>query len=256
MTASTGNHGVAVAYASKLLGVKSKIFLCDFVPKVKVENIVAYGSEYKLVKGWCLDAEKEARKHTDKYYIPPYNSHITVNGAGTMGLEIWNQMKDLNVKNIDAVFACIGGGGLCSGVSTYLKSKNPKIKIFGCSARRTPAMFECVKAGKIVEIVSSPSVADGNGGNIEKGSLTFDIVKKNLDEIVLVDENDIKLATRIFMETERAITEPTAAVSIAGFMKKYKQFKGKNVVIITCGRNVTMQNLNKILDETKNMKLK
>jgi len=226
------------------------------VPKVKVDNIKAYGSEYKLVKGWCLDAEKEARKHTDKYYIPPYNSHITVNGAGTMGLEIWNQMKDLNIKNIDAVFGCIGGGGLCSGVSTYLKSKNPKIKVYGCSARRTPAMFECVKAGKIVEIESSPSVADGNGGNIEKGSLTFDIVKKNLEEIILVEEDDIKLATRIFMETERAITEPTAAVSIAGFMKKYKQFKGKNVVIITCGRNVTMQNLAKILDDSKNMKLK
>jgi threonine dehydratase len=165
-------------------------------------------------------------------------------------------MKDLNVQNIDAVFVCIGGGGLISGISTYIKSKNPKTKVFGCSAKLTPAMYECMKANEIVTIKSYPSIADGNGGNIEKGSITYDICQKNLEEIILVEEDDIKLATRVFLENERALIEPTTAVSLAGYMKVHKQFKGKNVVIVTCGRNVTMPTLNKILEETKHMKIK
>ena len=113
-----------------------------------------------------------------------------------------------------------------------------------------------MKSGEIVVIKSYPSIADGNGGNIEKGSITFDICQKNLEEIILVEEEDIKLATRIFMENERCIIEPTTAVGLAGYMKKYKEFKGKNVVVVTCGRNVTMPTLNKILDETKHIDTK
>ena len=103
---------------------------------------------------------------------------------------------------------------------------------------------------------SYPSVADGNGGNIEKGSITYDICQKNLEEIILVEEDDIKLAARVFLENERALIEPTTAVGLAGYMKVHKQFKGKNIVIVTCGRNVTMPTLNKILEDTKHMKMK
>ena len=139
-----------------------------------------------------------------------------------MGLEIWEQMKALNVK-IDAVFGCVGGGGLISGVSTYLKSKDPSIKVYACSARKTPAMYECLKAGEIITIPpTQPSVADGNGGNLEKGSITFDIFKKNVEEIILVEEEDIKQATRHFVEVERTIVEPTAAVALAGYMRRAK----------------------------------
>ena len=155
ITASTGNHGIAVAYASKLLDANATIYLCDNVPQNKVKIIRDYGAKVEFVKGWCLEAQDKALADAEKYgtyYIHPYNSATTVCGAGTLGLEIWDQMKALNVKRIDAVFACVGGGGLLSGVSTYLKSKDPSIKFYGCSARRTPAMYECLKAKEIVTI--------------------------------------------------------------------------------------------------------
>ena len=155
VTASTGNHGTAVAYASKLLGANATIYLCDNVPANKVQNIKAYGAKVKFVKGYCLEAQDKALADAKKYgtyYVHPYNSATTICGAGTLGLEIWEQMKDLNVKKIDAVFACVGGGGLLSGVSTYLKAMDPSIKCYGVSARRTPAMYEALKAGKLVTI--------------------------------------------------------------------------------------------------------
>ena len=161
-------------------------------------------------------------------------------------------MKALNEKKIDAIFACVGGGGLLSGASTYLKAMDPSIKCYGVSASRTPAMYECLKAGEIVKIPPTvPSVADGNGGNLEKGSITFNILQKVCEEIILVEEEDIKQATRWFVETEHTVVEPTAAVALAGFMKRYKEFKGKNVVIIACGRNMDLGKMQTILAETK-----
>ena len=221
VTASTGNHGVAVAYASKLLDADATIYLCENVPANKVQNIKDYGAKVEFVKGYCLEAQIKAladAKKYGRYYIHPYNSTTTVCGAGTMGLEIWEQMKALNVKKIDAVFACVGGGGLFSGVSTFLKAQDPSIKCYGVSARRTPAMYECLKAGDFVTIPPTvPSVADGNGGNLEKGCITFNIMQQNCEEIILVDEDDIKQATRWYVEHEHTIVEPTAAVALAGF---------------------------------------
>ena len=193
------------------------------------------------------DAEKKG-----KYYVHPYNSPITVCGQGTIGYEVWNQLKALNVKSVDAVFGCVGGGGLLSGVSTYLKAMNPKIECYGVSARRCPAMFECLKAGKQVKIPpTQPSVADGNGGNLEDNTITFDILKKTCKGIILVEEQDIKQATRWFIERERTIVEPTAAVALAGYLKRHKDFKGKNVVVIACGRNMDLDKMEAILSETK-----
>lgn len=259
ITASTGNHGVALAYAAKALNANATIYLCDNVPQNKVDKIRGYGASVKFVKGWCLEAQNAAFADAKKqklYYVPPYNSTITLCGAGTIGLEIWDQMANLNQK-IDAVFACVGGGGLLSGVSTYLKEKDPSIQFFACSARKTPAMYECLKAGKIIQIPpTEPSVADGNGGNLESDTITFDIFQQNIEEVILVEEEDIKQATRAFVEKERCIVEPTAAVALAGYIKTWRRFRGKNIVVISCGRNVDFDRLQTILAETEPKKAK
>uniref|UniRef100_A0A7S2R815 Tryptophan synthase beta chain-like PALP domain-containing protein n=1 Tax=Mucochytrium quahogii TaxID=96639 RepID=A0A7S2R815_9STRA len=251
VTASTGNHGIAVAYACSNLGIKCTIFLCDNIPKVKVDAISRYGAAHEFVRGTCIDAEKKAREVSERdgsYYVAPYNHVRTIQGTGTLGLEIWNQMKSLN-KKIDAVFCCIGGGGLASGIATYLKAQDPAIKIYACSSERTPAMYESIKAGKIVTVESQPSIADGNGGNLEKDSITFDICKNLLEEIILVNEEEIADAFRIFFKTERSLVEPTGVVSFAGYIKRHRDFQGQNVVIVTCGRNVNMSTFTDLLQE-------
>ena len=116
-------------------------------------------------------------------------------------------------------------------------------------------MYESLKAGKQVKIPPTiPSVADGNGGNLEDDTITFDILQNTCDGIILVEEQDIKQATRWFIERERTIVEPTAAVSLAGYIKKHKDLKGKNVVVIACGRNMDLVKMQEILSETKTTK--
>ena len=189
VTASTGNHGAACSLAMSLLGIEGKIVVPKNVHKNKVENILNLGGEVEYYGTDCIHAEERAQeisKTTGATYISPYNDEAIICGQGTLGLEI-NQ--DLN--DVDSTFISVGGGGLISGVGGYLKSINKQTKMYGISPKNSCVMYESLKADKQLDLSSKPTLSDGTAGGVEFGSITFQLCKDVIDEFAVVSEDEI-----------------------------------------------------------------
>ena len=236
ITASTGNHGKAVAYVSKMLNIKGTVYVPTKVSQTKLEAIKIYGINIKKYDGTSGKTEIHARKVAEKQkiqFISPYNDIDIAAGQGTVGYEVWEQLQ-----NIDAIFVCIGGGGLISGVAGYLKNKNKNLKVFGCEPRNSCAMSASIKVGNVIEVEHKPTLSDGSAGGIEPGSITFDFCKKYVDEYIQVSEKEIKNAMIFMIEKHHKIIEGAAAVPIASLIKKKNLFRNKNIVVVLSGSGV------------------
>ena len=236
ITASTGNHGKAVAYVSKMLNIKGTVYVPTKVSKTKLEAIKIYGINIKKYDGTSGKTEIHARRVAEKQkiqFISPYNDIDIAAGQGTVGYEVWGQLQ-----NIDAIFVCIGGGGLISGVAGYLKHKNKNLKIFGCEPRNSCAMSASIKVGNVIEVEHKPTLSDGSAGGIEPGSITFDFCKKYVDEYIQVSEKEIKNAMIFMIEKHHKIIEGAAAVPIASLIKKKNLHRNKNIVVVLSGSGV------------------
>ena len=236
ITASTGNHGKAVAYVSKMLNIKGTVYVPTKVSQTKLEAIKIYGINIKKYDGTSGKTEIHARRVAEKQkiqFISPYNDIDIAAGQGTVGYEVWEQLQ-----NIDAVFVCIGGGGLISGVAGYLKHKNQNLKVFGCEPRNSCAMSASIKVGNIIEVEHKPTLSDGSAGGIEPGSITFDFCKKYVDEYIQVSEKEIKNAMFFMIEKHHKIIEGAAAVPIASLIKKKNLHRNKNIVVVLSGSGV------------------
>jgi len=236
ITASTGNHGKAVAYVSKMLNIKGTVYVPTKVSQTKLEAIKIYGINIKKYDGTSGKTEIHARKVAEKQkiqFISPYNDIDIAAGQGTVGYEVWEQLQ-----NIDAVFVCIGGGGLISGVAGYLKHKNKNLKVFGCEPRNSCAMSASIKIGNVIEVEHKPTLSDGSAGGIEPGSITFDFCKKYVDEYIQVSEKEIKNAMIFMIEKHHKIIEGAAAVPIASLIKKKNLHRNKNIVVVLSGSGV------------------
>ena len=237
VTASTGNHGAACSLAMSTLQIKGKIVVPENVHKNKVENILNLGGEVEYYGGDCIDAEERAQeisKTTGATYISPYNDEAIVCGQGTMGLEIWEDLK-----GVDAVFISVGGGGLISGVGGYLKSMNESIQVYGVSPKNSCVMYESLKAGKQLDLPSEPTLSDGTAGGVEFGSMTFEMCKEIIDDFSIVSEEEIAKGIQIGVEKHHQLIEGAAGTAIAGFMKQKDKFKDKTVVLVMCGGNIS-----------------
>ena len=237
VTASTGNHGAACSLAMSTLQIKGKIVVPENVHKNKVENILNLGGEVEYYGDDCIDAEERAQeisKTTGATYISPYNDEAIVCGQGTMGLEIWEDLK-----SIDAVFISVGGGGLISGVGGYLKSMNESIQVYGVSPEKSCVMYESLKAGKQLDLPSEPTLSDGTAGGVEFGSMTFEMCKEIVDDFSIVSEGEIAKGIQIGVEKHHQLIEGAAGTAIAGFMKQKDKFKDKTVVLVMCGGNIS-----------------
>lgn len=157
-------------------------------------------------------------------------------------MELIEQLPD-----IDAVFVTVGGGGLIAGMATYLKAKNPAIKVVGCLPEHSAEMYHCVQAGKYVPIQSQPTISDGSAGGFEEGSITLSLCQKLVDDWSLVSEDEIKDALRHVVHTHHKMIEGAAAVAVASFMKHSKEYQGKKVAILICGANIAPATLKEIL---------
>ena len=236
ITASTGNHGKAVAYVSKMLNIKGTVYVPTKVSQTKLEAIKIYGINIKKYDGTSGKTEIHARRVAEKQkiqFISPYNDIDIAAGQGTVGYEVWGQLQ-----NIDAIFVCIGGGGLISGVAGYLKHKNKNLKIFGCEPRNSCAMSASIKVGNVIEVEHKPTLSDGSAGGIEPGSITFDFCKKYVDEYIQVSEKEIKNAMIFMIEKHHKIIEGAAAVPIASLIKKKNLHRNKNIVVVLSGSGV------------------
>lgn len=175
-------------------------------------------------------------------YISPYNDPQIIGGQGTIGIELRRQLD-----SIHAIFIALGGGGLISGIGGYLKSVNTDVTIIGCSPENSPVMVESIRAGKILKMESKPTLSDGTAGGIEPGAVTFELCQEFVDDYVLVSEDEIKKAMKLFIETHHMLIEGAAGVAVASFLKKKGSFADKNVVIIICGANIGLESLKMIL---------
>lgn len=244
VVASSGNHGAAVACAMQTLGTGGVIFVPEQTSAAKVEAIRAYGRDVVYFGTDGLDTEQHAREFADRNgmaYLSPYNDEQVIAGQGTCGVEISEQLPD-----VDSVFIAVGGGGLIAGVGSVLKEHAPGIRIVGCQPEASAVMAHSIKAGKIVELRSEPTLSDGTAGGIEAGAITFPLNQSIVDEFVLVDESRIASAMRLFMEVEGDVIEGAAGVAIASALELGASIRGQNVVVIICGGNISEEKLEQV----------
>ena len=244
---SAGNHAQGVALSSHLLGIKSKIVMPTSAPQAKVDATRGYGSEVILYGDTFDDAKakcEEIIKETGETYLHPYDDVEVMAGQGTIGLDILDDMWD-----VDTVIVPIGGGGIISGIAVALKSLNPSINIIGVQAENVHGMKASYDAGEIVSHYKAPTIADGCAVKIP-GNLTFEIVKNLVDEIVTVSEEELEVAMKDLLQRGKAVVEGAGALAtaalLAGKVDKYVQ--GKKVVAVISGGNVDLKRISSVCE--------
>lgn len=236
IAASTGNHGLGVCYAARHAGTTATIYLPRDVAEAKLMMMRQLGGQPVLIAGDCLAAELMARaaaEESGQVFISPYNDPEVIAGQGTIGVELARQLA-----RIDAVFIAVGGGGLIAGIAAYLKAVSPHTRIVGCWPEHARALYESLRAGRIVEFPEAPTISESTAGGVEPGSITFPLCQQLIDECVLVSESEIHAAMRLIAEQERWIVEGAAGVAVAGLLKEHARYAGQNVVVVLCGRNI------------------
>ncbi len=250
VTYSTGNHGKATAYMASLVGSKAKVCLSKNVPDNKREEIKKVGGEL-IVYGKSQDeAEIRALELRDKeglFVVPPFDNPYIIAGQGTIGLEILEDLPEVN-----SIIVPVSGGGLISGIATAVKYANPKCKVIGISMNRGAAMYESLKQGKPVQVEEVQTLADSlQGGILLNNKYTFNIIKEYVDDIILVTEEEIALGIAYVFLKDHYVLEGAAAVGIAALLAGKVKDIGENVVIVTTGSNIDTCQFLSIIKENK-----
>lgn len=245
IAASSGNHAQAVAYASKLTGAKAQILMPKHTPKKKVNGVKRYGGTPILFGDNYDEAEAEAlqRAETGGTWVSPYNDQHVVAGAGTIGVEIVEQLPD-----VERVVVCVSGGGLIAGVATAVKELKPTVEVIGVNAVSAPAMYNVFYDTDKPQVWDT--LAEALSGEIEAGSITVPISQNYVDDIVLVTEEQIASAMRWMIETQGWIVEGGGAVGVASLLHDVLPRDGRVTAVIVSGGNVDVETLRTILDVT------
>lgn len=237
VTASTGNHGLGVAKAAELYGLKATIFIPSSAAPKKIEKLRALGADLHLVDGDSLQAELTGKAYAQENQLPwvsPYNDPEVIAGQGTIGLEL---MSDL--PHIEKVYVTVGGGGLVSGIASWIKWNHPETEIIGCQPVNSPEMFLSVKAGHVVDDPDArPTLSDGSAGPLEADSITFPICSRLIDRFILIDEAEIERAIHHLYDAKKLIVEGAAGVAMAAAMKDINRRPDQQSVVILCGSNI------------------
>jgi threonine dehydratase len=241
IAASTGNHGMAVSYAASKLGARATIYMKERAAADKVEMIRALGGATVFHGENPVHAEtwaREVSRQTGQVFISPYNDPQVIAGQGTLGAEMHRQLPQL-----DAVFISVGGGGLISGIASYLRAVNGGTKIVACWPENSRVMYECMKAGRVIEFPEKETLSDSTAGGVEEGAITLELCRQVIDDCVLVSEAGIASALKTIVERERWVVEGAAALALAAYLQQVKDYAGKKVAILLCGRNIGMKKL-------------
>jgi threonine dehydratase len=243
VTASTGNHGLGVANALKILGGHGIVFVPENAAATKVAAIRRLGAEVRSEGTDSGVLETVARAHAAEHgltYVSPYNDPDIIAGQGTIGVEI---LEQLDGAGLDAVFVAVGGGGLVSGIASVLKQHLPEVKIYGVSPAHEAPMIASIRAGHIVTVDALPSISDGTAGSVEPGAITFDLVRALVDDWILIGEDAIRDALRTVIDTEHQLIEGAAAAAFAAARARRAEIAGKRVAVISCGGNISAATL-------------
>ncbi|KAF5593383.1 3-hydroxyaspartate ammonia-lyase [Fusarium subglutinans] len=247
ITASSGNHGIGCALASRTLSKDFTIVLPETVVSAKLNAIKSYGVEVILHGAEPGASEQHAQKLAasgDYTYISPYNDPDVMAGQGTIGLELLEQCD-----HIDNIFISMGGGGLISGIGSVLKANNPRIKVYGVSTINSKALAASMAAGHVVETQHLPTLAEACAGGIDEDTITLGLANAVIDELIDCNEDEIKEALKELAWSESMIVEGSAALALAGFNKVASKLAGQTSVILLCGSNYDQAIINKIISE-------
>ena len=242
---SAGNHAQGVALAATKSGISSLICLPENAPLSKVEATKGFGAEVCLVPGVYDDAYNKALELKEKHgytFVHPFDDENVIAGQGTIGLEILNELDDL-----DAVIVPIGGGGLIAGIAFAIKSLRPSVKVYGVQAAGAPSMYYSIKDGQIGTLESVSTIADGIAVK-RPGDLTYELVSKYVDDIATVTEDEICAAILKLIEKQKMIAEGAGAVSVAAAMFNKFPIQGKKVVSVISGGNIDVTSLSRVIE--------
>lgn len=235
ITTSAGNWALGVAFSAQSMGVRATICVPANTPKVKVERCRALGAEVVLHGRYFDEAFahcQELARKSEKVYVSGTDDYDVFAGHGTIGCEITEDLPD-----VDTLLVPVGGGGLATGIAVWTKTINPKVKVIGVQSTAARTMYECFKAGRLVDVPVPPTIAEGLAGGITQ--LNLDLALQHFDDIVLADEEGLKGAIRWVIKNERQVIEGSAAVGPAAILQGKVRFgKGEKVAVIISGGNI------------------
>ncbi len=245
VAASAGNHAQAVAYHACARGIKAQIVMPLMTPLVKVAatkgfgaDVVLHGANYDEAYSFAVESCAEQ----GMMFLHPFDDAEVINGQGSIGLELLEQVPDLQ-----AVVVPIGGGGLISGVACAIKETNPQIRVIGVQTERLPSMLRATEAGRPVTIPASATVADGIAVR-RAGDVTLPLVQRYVDEIVTVDEEEIANAILVLLEKEKTLAEGAGAVAVASLLQHKTSLRDERAAALVCGGNIDVSLLAKIIE--------
>mgnify|MGYP001579656536 FL=1 len=241
IAASMGNHAQGVAFAANALGIHAKIVMPVTSPIVKQEATKSYGAEVVLHGETFSDALVHALSQKDYTFIHAFDDEKVIAGQGTIGIEIIEDLKD-----IDFVIIPVGGGGLISGIATAVKALSPKTRIIGVQTESATSAYDSFKSKKISDKQSLSTLADGIAvGRI--GEKAFDMMNKHVDEMLLVKEDSIAMAILLFLERKKLVVEGAGAVPLAALIENKDKFEGKKIVLVVSGGNIDFTLIDRII---------
>ena len=245
IAASAGNHAQGVAYHAGRHGVRAQIVMPLTTPLIKVSATKSYGAEVVLHGANYDEACEEAVRRSEKLgmtFIHPFDDEVVMAGQGTMGLEILQQVPD-----IEAIIAPIGGGGLIAGVGCAVKETNPRIRVIGVQPARLPSMKVAIAEGHPVTLSPAATIADGIAVR-RAGEKTLPLIQKYVDDIVTVDEEEIANAVLLLLEREKTLAEGAGAAALAALINRKTSLNGNKVAVLVCGGNIDVSLLSRIME--------
>jgi threonine dehydratase len=246
VTASTGNHGRAVAYALGITGGTGTVYVSSTARQSKLAAIRELGARIETHGDDPADSERRAREVASaegKVYVSPYNDADVIAGQATCGVEMVDQVPDL-----DVVIVAVGGGGLVSGIGLALRARDSRARLIGCWPEHSQSLYQSMRAGHVVEWPELPTLSDATAGGVEEGAITLDLCRSLIDESVLVTEGEIAQGVRDTLERARLLVEGAAGVAVAAFRRLAPSLDGANVAIVLCGGNVSLRALRLMLE--------
>ncbi len=245
IAASAGNHAQGLAYHAGRHGIRAQICMPLTTPLIKVSATKGYGADVVLHGANYDEACEEAVRRSEQFgmtFVHPFDDEVVIAGQGTMGLEILQQVPD-----IEAIVAPIGGGGLIAGVACAVKETNPHVRVIGVQPARLPSMKVAIAEGHPVTLSPAPTIADGIAVR-RAGEKTLPLVQKYVDDIVTVDEEEIANAILLLLEREKTLAEGAGAAAIAALINHKTPLSGKKVAVLVCGGNIDVSLLSRIME--------
>lgn len=247
VTASAGNHALAVGHAARSLGISGvTVFVPRTAPRAKVEKLKQFGVTLRQVGETYEDAHRAAGEFEREHgaiFVHAYDDERTVAGTGTIGLEVLHDLPD-----VDSIIVPVGGGGLISGIALTVKVLAPRVKVYGAQPEASPALRDSLRDGRVYEdYPAAPTICDGLAGGI--GRIVFEVAQKYVDDVLVVPEDAVKRAVASFVRDEQMVVEGAGAVGLAAMEQAPGALKNRRVAIIVSGANIDAGRLAKILEE-------